>query len=55
MLKNALKKWWQKKKKISQPVFLNLIKEEWDGLERDVIVNNISSMKKRVQACIEAK
>ena len=39
----------------SQPIFLNLIKDEWDGLEKDVIVNNISSMKKRVLACIEAE
>ena len=43
------------KKKISKDIFFNLIREEWDGLEKDVIVNTISSMKNRVQACIEAE
>jgi len=33
------------KVKISQSVFLNLIRAEWDGLEKNVIVNSISSMK----------
>src|SRR6185312_3910082 len=54
-VEKRIKKMVAKKKKISQPVFLNLISEEWDGLEKDVIVNNISSMKNRVQACIEAE
>jgi len=40
----------EKKEKLSN----HLIKEEWDGLEKDVIVNNFSSIKKQVQACIEA-
>jgi len=54
-VEKRIKKMVAEKKKISQPVFLNLIREEWDGLEKDVIVNNISSMKNRVQACIEAE
>jgi transposase len=54
-IEKRIKKMVIEKKKISQTVFLNLIREEWDGLEKKVIVNNISSMKKRVQACIEAR
>ena len=40
---------------IFQSVFLNLIREEWDGIEKNVIVNSISSMKNRIQACIDAE
>lgn len=54
-IEKRIKKMVIEKKKISQPVFLDLIREEWDGLEKNVIVNNINSMKKRVQACIEAE
>lgn len=49
-IEKRIKKMVVEKKKISQNVFINLIKEEWDGLEKDVIVNSINSMKKQVQA-----
>ena len=40
------------KKKITQNVFFNIIKKEWDDLENDVIVNTIKSMQARIEACI---
>jgi len=54
-IENRIKKMVAEKVKISQSVFLNLIREEWDGLEKNVIVNSISSMKNRIQACIDAE
>jgi transposase len=43
------------KKKISQELFLGVIREEWDAFENDVIVNCIDSMQNRIEACIEAE
>jgi len=37
------------KKTISKENFINIIREEWEGLEKNVIVNSINSMRSRVQ------
>ena len=42
------------KKSISKEIFFEVIKKEWDDLDKNVIVNCINSMPSRVQACIDA-
>lgn len=43
------------KKQVSQNNFLAIIKEEWDNLDNNVIVNSIKSMQDRIKACIDAE
>jgi len=54
-VEKRIKKMVAQKKKIAQNIFIDIITDEWDSLEKDVIVNSISSMKNRIQACIEAE
>ena len=49
-----VKKMIAQKKPISQETFIDIIREEWEGLEKNVIVNSINSMRSRVQACVDA-
>src|SRR6185369_6708655 len=42
-------------KKISKEIFLAVIKQEWDDIENDVLVQCIDSMQDRVEACIDAE
>jgi len=44
-----------KKKKISKETFIAIIREEWDNLSPDVLLNTIGNMKRRVQACIDVE
>ena len=43
------------KKTVSKNKFINIIKEEWEGIEKSVIVNSINSMQNRIQECIDAE
>ena len=43
------------KKKVSKNNFISIIREEWEGIDKKVIVNSINSMQNRVQACIDAE
>ena len=51
-IEKSIKKLVVQKKNITQNVFFNIIKKEWDDLENDVIVNTIKSMQARIEACI---
>jgi len=44
-----------KKEKISEDIFINVIKEEWEKFPDSTVVSTIRSMKKRLSACIEAE
>jgi len=55
MLKKGLKGWWRKKKSVTQEVFIALVKEEWEKIPDELILTNISSMPRRIQACIDAE
>lgn len=44
-----------KKKKISQDVFLAIIRREWDDIDNVVLLQCIDSMKDRIKACIDAE
>ena len=50
-----VKKMIAEKKKVSKNKFIGIIREEWEGIEKNVIVNSIGSMQNRVQACIDAE
>ncbi|CAJ0827737.1 2870_t:CDS:2 [Entrophospora sp. SA101] len=43
------------KKKGFKNKFIGIIREEWEGIEKNFIVNSIGSMQNRVQACIDAE
>jgi transposase len=44
-----------KNKKISQEIFLTIIRQEWDDLDNNVLLQCIESMPNRIQACIDAQ
>ena len=43
------------KKSVTKEVFVALVKEEWENVPDALILTSISSMPKRIQACIDAE
>ena len=54
-VEKKVKKIVARKKKISQDTSMTVVREEWDNISQDVLLSTIGSMKKHLQACIDAE
>jgi transposase len=53
-VERRVKKMVAQKKKISQDIFVAVVREEWEKIPEEVLLSSIGNMRERLQACIAA-